>query len=76
MKKKVKFAISDMCFRCKKPIVEMTSPESIEKLGGAPVTAKIHTHYVTPWGPVCDDCLKGVMEKWVQYVRFKETGDL
>ncbi len=76
MAKKVKFAISDVCFRCKKPIVEMTGPESRKRFAGAPVTAVIHAHYVTPWGPACAECLKGVMEKWGQYVRFKETGDL
>ena len=71
-----KYALSTICFRCKKPVVEMTAQEIRKRFGGAPITAIIKEHYITPWGVACPDCMKHLCGLWGQYKLFQETGDL
>ena len=72
MTDKIQFAIADVCSKCKKPIVVMTDEEMRKKFGGAPITAIVSLHYVTPWGVVCKDCMPNVTEKWNQRETFNE----
>lgn len=71
-----KFTLSNTCFRCKRPVVEMTDQESRKQFGDAPITAIIKEHYITPWGVACPDCVKKLCHMWGQYTRFQDTGDI
>jgi len=71
-KTRPRFAIADGCFRCREPIVRMQEYSEDNEHAGAPVTALVERHRVTPHGALCQKCYPWYVSKWREHRMAKE----
>ncbi len=71
-KTRPKFAAGDACFRCKQAIVKIQPWAEDNEHGGAPVTALVESHWVTPYGALCPKCYPSFVMKWQEELMAKD----
>jgi hypothetical protein len=71
-KTRPRFAVAEACFRCGDPIVKMQEYSEDNEHGGAPITALIEKHWVTPHGALCLKCYKWYVSKWWEHRMAKD----
>lgn len=71
-KARPRVAVGDVCFHCKEQIVKIQTCSEANEQGGAPITALVERHWVTPHGALCDQCHLWYVVKWGEYRMAKE----